>query len=458
MVNTTDTIAAIATGGVISAIGIVRVSGPEALSLADRVFRPADGKTMSDHPDRALVYGSLLDREGEMLDLCLCTVSRAPGSYTGEDTAELQCHGSPVVLRAALDSLFSRGARQALAGEFTRRAFLNGRLDLTRAEAVIDIIEAQTPLAARNAAGQLSGAVQRRADAVYGRLADICSHYHAVLDYPDEDIEPFVMEKYAEDLRADLRSMERLLATFARGQYLDRGIPTAIVGKPNAGKSSLLNALLGYERAIVTDVAGTTRDTLSEGCVVGGVPLRLTDTAGVRPTEDTVESMGVERALSAAEDADLLLAVFDLSRPWDDDDERICALAAGHDHTVALANKSDLPAVWDADSLRSRFERVCEVSAPDGIGLDDLARAVREIYPLPDAPAGEILTNARQQSAVSRAAEHLRAAVSSMEEGWPPDAVLTECEGAMQALAELTGRLVREDVTERIFSRFCVGK
>ena len=458
MVKTTDTIAAIATGNVISAIGIVRLSGPEALSLADRVFRPADGKPMSAHPDRTLVYGSLLDREGEVLDLCLCTVSRAPGSYTGEDTAELQCHGSPVVLRAALDSLFSRGARQALAGEFTRRAFLNGRLDLTRAEAVIDIIEAQTPLAARNAAGQLSGAVQRRADAVYGHLADICAHYHAVLDYPDEDIEPFVLEKYEEDLRSDLRSMERLLATFTQGRFLDRGIPAAIVGKPNAGKSSLLNALLGYERAIVTDVAGTTRDTLSEGCVVGGVPLRLTDTAGVRPTEDAVEALGVERALSAAEDADLLLAVFDLSRPWDNEDERICALAESHLHAVALANKSDLPAVWDAGSLRSRFERVCVISAPEGRGLDDLAKAVREIYPLPDAPAGEILTNARQHSAVSRAADYLRAAVSAMEEGWPPDAVLTECEGAMHSLAELTGRLVREDVTERIFSRFCVGK
>ena len=458
MVRTADTIAAIATGGVVSAIGIVRVSGPEALELTDVVFRPADGTAMSSHADRTLVYGSLLDRDGEVLDLCLCTVSRAPNSYTGEDTAELQCHGSPVVLRAALDSLFSRGARQALAGEFTRRAFLNGRLDLTRAEAVIDIIEAQTPLAARNAAGQLSGAVQRCADTVYDRLGDICSHYHAVLDYPDEDIEPFTLARYAGDLREDLGSLERLMETFERGQYLDRGIPTAIVGKPNAGKSSLLNALLGYDRAIVTDVAGTTRDTLSEGCVVGGVPLRLTDTAGVRDTYDAVEALGVERAISAAEAADLLLAVFDLSRPRDPEDERICEMARRAHHSVALANKSDLPPVWDPESLRDDFERVCEVSALRGEGLEALAEAVKELYPLPETAAGEILTNARQHSAVSRATEYLRAAVSAMEDGWPPDAVLTECEGAMEALAELTGRVVREDVTDRIFSRFCVGK
>ena len=458
MVSMSDTIAAIATGTAVSAIGIVRISGPETLSLADLVFRPADGAPMSAHADRTLVYGSLLDREGAVLDICLCTVSRGPGSYTGEDTAELQCHGSPVVLRAALDSLFSRGARQAAAGEFTRRAFLNGRLDLTRAEAVIDIIEAQTPVAARNAAGQLSGSVQRRADAVYSRLTDICAHYHAVLDYPDEDIEPFLLQRYAGQLEEDLLSLERLLGTFERGQYLDRGIPTAIVGKPNAGKSSLLNALLGYDRAIVTDVAGTTRDTLSEGCVLGGVPLRLTDTAGLRDTSDAVEALGVERALSAAEDADLLLAVFDRSRPWDGEDERICALAGKARRAVALANKSDLDPVWDLSRLRERFERVCEVSALLGDGLEHLAETVKELYPLPEAAAGEILTNARQFSAVERAADYLRAAAAAMEEGWPPDAVLTECEGAMEALAELTGRLVRDDVTDRIFSRFCVGK
>ena len=274
-----DTIAAVATGGSVSAIGIVRVSGSLSAPLMDALFRPADGKAMSQHRDRQLVYGTLLDRNGRTLDLCLCTLSRAPRSYTGEDTAELQCHGSPVVLRAALEALFALGARQAEAGEFTKRAFLNGRMDLTQAEAVVDIIDAETPLAARNAASQLGGAISRRTEEIYRHLTHICSHYHAVLDYPDEDIPPFTLAEYAAVLDASIRSLEQLLATFSRGQFLEKGVRTAILGRPNAGKSSLLNALLGYERAIVTDIPGTTRDTLSERCLLGGVALRLTDTA-----------------------------------------------------------------------------------------------------------------------------------------------------------------------------------
>ena len=458
MVSGPDTIAAVASGGVVAAIGIVRISGPETLSVMDRVFRPSDGRKMSDHPDRQLVYGELLDGEGQVLDLCLGTVSRGPRSYTGEDTAELQCHGSPVVLRAALESLFAAGARQALAGEFTKRAFLNGRLDLTRAEAVIDVIEARSPLAARNAVGQLAGAVERAADGVYDFLGDVCSHYHAVLDYPDEDIPDFTLAAYSRELGAAADSLQRLLATFERGRYLDAGIPAVIAGKPNAGKSSLLNALLGYERAIVTDIPGTTRDTLSEGCTLGGVPLRLTDTAGLRTSADTVEALGVERARAAAESAVLLLAVFDLSRPWDEEDEAILALAKKAPRAVAVANKCDLPTAWDPDRLRDDFGRVCRTSALRGEGLEALGAAVAELFPLPEAAAGEILTNARQAEAVGRALDYLRSALSAMEGGWPPDAVLTECEGAMAAIGELTGRNVREDVTEKIFSRFCVGK
>ena len=458
MVTRPDTIAAVASGGVTAAIGIVRMSGPEAVDIADRVFCPADGQDMSVHRDRQLVYGRLLDAEGRTLDLCLCTVSRAPRSYTGEDTAEFQCHGSPVVLRSALESLFAAGARQALAGEFTKRAFLNGRMDLTRAEAVIDVIEARSPLAARNAVGQLAGSVQRAADGVYDFLGDVCSHYHAVLDYPDEDIPDFTLTRYARGLTDAADKLQRLLNTFERGRYLDAGIPAVIAGKPNAGKSSLLNALLGYERAIVTDIPGTTRDTLSEGCTLGGVPVRLTDTAGMRDSADAVEALGVERARQAVQSAELLLAVFDLSRPLEAEDREILALAKAVPRAVAVANKCDLPPLWEAGGLQAHFDRVCRVSALTGEGLEELGAAVAALFPLPEAAAGEILTNARQAEAVARALEYLRSAADALTQGWPPDAVLTECEGAMEAIGELTGRNVRQDVTEKIFSRFCVGK
>lgn len=451
-----DTIAAVATGGV-SAIGIVRVSGPETLAILDGAFLPRDGKPLSSHPDRQLVFGSALDSEGRVVDVCLASVSRGPRSYTGEDTAEIQCHGSPVALRAVLESLFARGARQALAGEFTRRAFLNGRMDLTAAEAVIDLIEAETAAAARNAAGQLSGAIHRRAEEVYASLTAICSHYHAVIDFPDEDIPPFTLEGYRGEISRARAALARLMDTFSRGQFLEKGIETAIIGKPNVGKSSLLNALLGYDRAIVTSVPGTTRDTLSERCVLGDVTLRLTDTAGVRRSADAVEALGVERARSAASECRLCLAVLDLSRPLDAGDEEILSLAAAAPVRIAVVNKADLPPAWDPAVLTG-FDAVCVLSAREGTGLEDLSASVEALFPLPEAAAGEILTNARQAEAIGRACEALTAAGDAMDAGFPPDAVLTECEAAMSALAELTGREVRADVTEGIFSRFCVGK
>ena len=453
-----DTIAAIATGSQVSAIGIVRVSGPEALPLMDRVFAPSDGRPMSAHADRKLVYGALSGADGAVLDYCLCTVSRAPHSYTGEDTAELQCHGSPVVLSEALNTLFKAGARQAGPGEFTKRAFLNGRMDLTEAEAVIDVIEAESAAAAANAAGQLAGAVTRRTDAVYDLLTDMAAHFAAALDYPDEDIEPFELEGYASRLDGAIDALESLCATFERGRVLREGLRVSLIGRPNVGKSSLLNALLGYERAIVTDEPGTTRDTIEEKTVLGGVLLRLTDTAGLREAGGEVERLGVRRALQAAEGSDLVIAVFDGAEPLSERDEETLAVARRARRAVAVVNKSDLHRRLDTARLPDCFEHVVSISARTGRGLDALAAAVREMFPAPEAPAGEILTNARQADAVGRALVSLRAARDAMREGVTPDAVLTEAEQAQQALGELSGRSVTDDVTDRIFSRFCVGK
>ena len=450
-----DTIAAIATGAQISAIGIVRLSGPKTIELMDKVFRPFVGKPMSQRADRALVYGSLIDRNGDLLDLCLCTVSRAPHSYTGEDTAELQCHGSPVVLRAALEELFALGARQAGPGEFTKRAFLNGCLELTAAEAVVDLIDAESIESAKNAAGQLNGAIGSKVDVIYSALTDMSAHFHAVLDYPDEDIEEFRLADYRDTLTEAETQLRRLLATFERGKLMNAGLPAVIIGRPNAGKSSLLNALLGYDRAIVTAVPGTTRDTIEEKLRIGRLTLRLVDTAGIRETDDEVERLGVERSRAAVEQAQLVLAVIDGSAPLTAEDEEILRRAESAPRALIVRSKADLSPVPGA--LPTSLP-VLSVSALTGEGLDDLQKAIEDLYPLPSVPAGEILTNARHAEAVSRALEALLSARSAMAEGCLPDVVLTELEGAMAALGELSGRTVREDVTDRIFSRFCVGK
>ena len=306
-----DVIAAIATAPVPSAIGILRLSGPGCAEVLDQVFTPFHGVPMSARPDRQLVYGILHDREGRAIDQCLATLSRGPHSYTGEDTAEIHCHGAPMVLQLGLEALFAAGARQAQRGEFTRRAFLNGKLDLAQAEAVGDLLEADSRQAARNAAGQLNGALSRRIGAVYSALLDVMAHFHAVLDYPDEDIDPFTARQLGESLAAQRTALEQLAASWHRGQLVKNGVPCAIVGRPNAGKSSLLNALVGYERAIVTNIPGTTRDTVEERAELGGVTLRLIDTAGLRRSDDPIEQLGVERSRKAMEEAELILLVAD---------------------------------------------------------------------------------------------------------------------------------------------------
>lgn len=450
-----DTIAAIATGTQVSAIGIIRLSGDETFRVIDRLFFPYSGKKMSESADRRLIFGELRDRGGELLDVCLCTISRAPHSYTGENTAELQCHGSPTVLRAALDELFALGARQAAPGEFTKRAFLNGRMELCAAEAVADIIDAETIECAKNAAGQLSGAISRKVDGIYSALTDISSHYHAVLDYPDEDIEDFQLESYEGSLTSALTELERLLQSHERGKLMTGGIPAAIAGRPNAGKSSLLNALLGYDRAIVTAIPGTTRDTIEEKLRIGRLTLRLIDTAGIRDTDDEVERLGVERSRAAMSKAELVIAVVDGSGEITDEDREVIAQAEAAPKGIVVLSKRDIA---EPDAEITTALPVVSLSSVTGDGMDELERVIAERFPLPEVPAGEILTNVRQADAVKRAIEYMRSALDAMRAGMTPDIVLTETEGAMSALGELSGRTVREDVTNRIFQRFCVGK
>lgn len=454
----TDLIAAAATAWGRSAVGIVRLSGPGAADCAGAVFSPAGGKPLRSHAPRTLVYGTLRDREGKAVDKVLATWSPAGHSYTGEETAELQCHGSPMVLTLALEALFAHGARQAGPGEFTRRAFLNGRLDLLQAEAVMDLIDAETPAAARVAAGQLSGELSRRAEGVYNGLVDVMAHFHAVLDYPDEDLNPFTADLVSAALSKAEGELSTLLATYDRGRVLKSGVPCAIVGLPNAGKSSLLNALVGYERAIVTDVPGTTRDTVEETCVLGGVLLRLIDTAGLRETGDAVEKLGVERSRRAMARAGLILVVVDRTQGLAGEALTLAQEAISLAPTLVLYNKCDLPP-FDGPHPLIALPGEIEISAREGTGLDALAQAVSALFPQgPEAAGGEMLTNARQAEAVKRAKDAVARARSALAAGVTPDALLTDAEEALSALGELTGRTVREDVTSRIFERFCVGK
>ena len=447
-----DTIVAPATaaGG---AIAVIRISGGEAFAVCDRIFRgrrplaEADGYTVH--------YGTIAEGD-RVIDDVLAAVFRAPHSYTGENSVEISCHGSSYIVSEILRLLTAAGGRMAQPGEFTRRAFLNCRMDLTQAEAVIDLIDAETADAAANAAGQIAGAMRKRIDPVYDSWVDICAHFHAVLDYPDEDIDPFELSQLESALQASSRTLSALLASCHRGRMVRSGVKITILGSPNAGKSSLLNALSGFDRVIVTDIPGTTRDTVEQTVTLGRHLVRLVDTAGIRDTEDVIEKIGVDRSVEAAKDCDAALFVVDDSRPLTDEDRRAMDAALEAPEAIAVLNKQDLGAVIEPSDLP--FSYIVPVSCKDGTGFDLLEQAFDMLFP-DDAPCdGSLLTNARQADAIVRAKKSVDAALCSLRAGFTPDAVLVDLEAAMRALGEVTGRTMREDITNRIFERFCVGK
>lgn len=453
MENRTDTIAAVATPPVPSAIGIVRVSGPQALPLLQAVVRPAkNGRFVP----RRMTLGGIYARGGLRIDEGLAVYMPGPASYTGEDTAEIYCHGSPGIEAAVLDALFAAGARQAGPGEFTRRAFLNGRMDLSQAEAVIDLIESETRAAAANAAMQLEGVLGKQLTALRDDLILIAAQLSAMIDFPEEEVPELEMQELIARLQDSCGALERLRASYERGAALKNGVPCAITGRPNVGKSSLLNAFAGFERAIVTEVPGTTRDVLEHVVTAHGVKFSFFDTAGIRETEDKVEQIGVARAADAVRTASAVLAVFDGSQPLTPEDRAVMESTAGHE-TWCVVNKADLPQRVDEAVLRAHFARVFSLSAACGAGVDVLLKSLAEHFATSQDVGDSLITNPRQANALERAAESLRRAIDAAQT-LTPDVVCTDVEEAAGIIGEITGQTASEDIIQQIFSRFCVGK
>ena len=451
-------IAAISTPVSSAGLGVIRVSGDGAISVAQRVFRPISStRQLTDLVGYQAAYGHVADAEG-VIDECVALVFRAPHSYTGEDVVELSCHGGVYLLQRTLRALLEAGAEPAAAGEFTRRAFLNGKLDLTRAEAVMDLIGAEGRLAAKTALATREGAVFRRLSPVKEQLIALQAQIAAFVDYPDDDIpelEPSALEKR---LTEAIEVLETLLATYDAGQVLHHGVDTAIVGSPNVGKSTLMNCLAGCDRSIVTDIAGTTRDVVEETVRVGEICLRLSDTAGIRETDDTVEAIGVARSRARLERAALVLAVFDSSRPLSTDDHELIDMLPPQT-TIAVLNKQDLPQKIDSGLIKDAFQHTVYMQADTGKGRDILEAAILEVTGLNRLDEAEpILATERQRDCVRRAAAALHEAVEALRIGLSQDAVGVSVDGALAALLELTGERATEAVVDGIFARFCVGK
>ena len=453
----TTTIAAISTAQAPGGIGLIRISGPQAQEIADKVFTAKSGKKLAGEKGYTVHYGRVHDEAGE-IDEAIAINYRAPASFTGENVTELSCHGGLYLLRRTLRALYHAGARPAQPGEFTRRAFLNGKMGLTEAESVMELISARGDQAARAALAGRDGALERRIEAVKETLVGAAAHLEAWADYPEEEI-PEVNEDELQRIFFDAgRELDRLLQSFDAGRALREGVDTVIAGKPNAGKSTLMNLLAGCERSIVTDVEGTTRDIVEETVLVGGIPLRLADTAGLRDTDDAVERIGVERARKRLESAQLVLAVFDSSRKMGEEDRRL-AYACRNVPALAVVNKSDLPTKLDYSYIQKYFQHIVVLSAKNGDGLEELAKAIGKVLKTSEIDPNEgLLFTERQREAARRAKESLEEAERALQIGMTLDAVTVSLEGAVASLLELTGEKVTDAVVDEVFSRFCVGK
>ncbi len=453
------TIAAIGTPHGKGGVAMIRISGDDAFEVAERIFVPASKSRFAEKIHGMTYYGSFCDETG-VFDDGLCVLFHAPRSFTGEPTAELYCHGGVLVTKKLLSAALKNGAAMAGAGEFTRRAFMNGKISLTQAEAIGGIIDSKTEkhlsVSSRQANGSLSNVLGR----VYDELKLLAASVYAYIDYPDEDMTDVTVDEMRTRLFSVRDTLKRLTGSHAYGRAISEGVSTAIVGKPNAGKSSLLNLLCGEDRAIVTDIAGTTRDVVTENVHLGDILLRLSDTAGIHDSGDEVEKIGIEKSKKALESASLVLAVFDSSRPVDDDDLRLIEhiKASGKsDVTVCILNKTDIAdSKFDASSLG--FERALSVSALSGEGIDALTDMVADMFGAGEiGEDDEIVVNARQNASVVNALSAVESALDALD-GFTQDIAGMDVERALSAIAEADGRSVSEDIVNEIFSHFCVGK
>ncbi|WP_308590025.1 tRNA uridine-5-carboxymethylaminomethyl(34) synthesis GTPase MnmE [uncultured Megasphaera sp.] len=461
MYDTSDTIAAIATPLGESGIGVIRISGSKAYDVGDAIFRNHSGKAgtpLAQRRDRSVQYGLIVADDGRPVDEVLLLIMKGPHSYTAEDVLEIQCHGGRKALEEILGLVLAHGARMANPGEFTQRAFVNGRIDLAQAEAVMDVIQAKSRQGLTSAVSQLEGRLSKVIGAMRKELTDFITRLEVTIDYPEEDLEDITVPDVAGAIRKQLAALDVMLKESHDGRIIRDGVMAAIAGTPNAGKSSLLNRLLKEDRAIVTDVPGTTRDVLEEWISLKGVPVCLVDTAGIRETDDTVEKIGVTKAKAYMDKADVILVVIDRSRPLSDEDKAILDETKDKNAFIIL-NKTDLPAVVAAADLEGYGHPVLSVSAGTGEGLDTLKdQLLAQALSHADTAGSALLTNTRHIELVRQSREALQRALDSIENGMPVDCAVVDLREAWDLLGSITGDTVHDDMVEEIFSRFCLGK
>ena len=456
------TIAALATAGGKGGIAVIRLSGDDAVEIASKVFRPFKAD-LCDAKNNMQIYGEIVDSKGMRIDTGLATVFRAPHSYTGENTVEISCHGSPVGVSLILTALFENGAEHALPGEYTKRAFVNGKLDLTQAEAVGELIDAESTAAHKLFSAQLSGSVGKLVREQAEEITTLLASVYAYIDYPDEDMTDIPEDELGERLLTIKNKLSKLTNSYSTGLAITEGVKSAIVGLPNTGKSSLLNMLLGFDRAIVTDIAGTTRDVVTESVMVGDIKLCLSDTAGLHETDDTVEKIGVERSKTALGESNLVFGVFDVSEEIRADEKEIAQLLVDNKENkniIIVLNKCDknTPEKHEEYFRNLGFDKIVCISAKDGEGTERIADAVKSFYPDADkAVEGEILANARQHAALTKAVSDIDKALAALS-ALTPDTACLDMESALGELLEADGRQVSEEIVNSIFAHFCVGK